>query len=111
MIEGDKLYVVVRNDLKPGQQAAQSLHAMAEFFIKHPDHAKEWHTDSNYVALLEVSNERRLEKLLAHAERDNIPHAAFCEPWLDNSLTAVALHPAGGHLVKEFQLALRISPQ
>jgi peptidyl-tRNA hydrolase len=110
IIEGDKLYVVVRKDLKPGEQAAQSLHAIVEFCMAHPHHAKEWHSLSNYVCLLEVSSERRLHKLLKQAEAAKIPHAHFREPWLKDSLTAVALHPSGKDLVKEFQLALRSAP-
>ena len=104
----DKLYIVVRADLKPGAQGAQSLHAMAEFWATHPTLAYEWHAQSNFVCWLEVSDEKRLHKLLRHAEEHGVPHAAFREPWLDNSLTAVALHPTGSHLVREFQLALRI---
>jgi peptidyl-tRNA hydrolase len=111
IVEGDKLYIVVRKDLKPSAQGAQSLHAMAEFCMAHPILAKEWHTKSNFVCLLEVRDEARLQKLLLQAEERGVPHAAFREPWLENSLTAVALHPAGRPLVSEFPLALQITSQ
>ena len=88
-----KLYVVVRADLPPGDQAVQAIHATTEFGFQHGLLTQEWHRDSNYLALLSVPDERALEELKQRAYIRGIPHTCFREPDLNNSLTAIALEP------------------
>jgi len=88
----DKLYVIVRGDLPPGDQAVQSMHAALKYAKEHSDWTA-WYEASNYIALLSVPNERELMKLLMKARDRDLKFAAFCEPDLDDSMTAIALEP------------------
>ena len=71
----------------------QAIHAATEFGFQHSSLIQQWHSDSNYLALLSVPNERALEELKYKAYVRDIPHACFREPDLNNSLTAIALEP------------------
>lgn len=82
-----------------GYQAAQSCHALTEFFIHHADVARLWHDNSNYIAVLSVENENELKNVLQKAEIKNIKYSYFCEPDLNNQLTAVVLEP--GNISKQ----------
>ena len=103
-----KLYLVVRADLTPGAQAVQACHAMVQFQKEHPEVDREWFERSNYLGLLTVPSEADLQRLLAKAERRGIPAAAFREPDLGDSLTAIALGPCQGarSLTRALPLAL-----
>jgi hypothetical protein len=57
---GDKLHVVVCTDLGLGAQGCQAIHAAIQFTFEHPEVCGEWFRDSNYLAFLEVQNEREL---------------------------------------------------
>lgn len=85
--------MVVRSDLTFGQQASQLFHAGIEFGFEYPELYKEWHDKSNYVCLLQIESERELFNLSIKAEELNIPYVKFCEPDLNNSLTAICLGP------------------
>lgn len=90
---GDKLYIVTRRDLKKGPQAVQSIHAMSEFYHKHPEVEKEWFVHSNFLALLTVSDEDELYNLMFKAQELGIRYAGFVEPDMEDQLTAIALEP------------------
>jgi peptidyl-tRNA hydrolase len=107
--EGDKLYVVVRNDLPPGVQLAQAIHAKDEFSMKFPDVNKAWYEQSNYICVLQVADEDSLSELESRATRLGIKYAYFCEPDRDHETTAIALEPgdATKELCKELDLALK----
>jgi len=84
----EKLYVVVRGDLNPGQQLSQSVHASIGF-IKHVNH-ENWFKNSNTVACLSTPNEvslLELEKLLI---ADRIKYFKFQEPDLNDESTSIA---------------------
>lgn len=53
----EKLYVVVRDDLPPGLQIAQAIHACRAFHADHPAVETAWHTTSNTIAVLSVPDE------------------------------------------------------
>lgn len=76
-----------------GYQAAQSLHAMTEFFLEHPDVTKDWHDNSNYIAVLAVDNEEKLIKLYQKAKARGVKCSCFYEPDMDDQLTAIVLEP------------------
>lgn len=104
------MYVVTRRDLSPGQQAVQSCHALQEFNVEHPSIVKEWHENSNTLALLSVAGERELEGLAQRAESKWVAVSRFREPDRDNELTAIVLGPQGRSLVSSLPLTLKPSP-
>jgi peptidyl-tRNA hydrolase len=85
--------VVSRRDLRPGQQAVQAMHAAIDFCFHHPKVAHEWQTQSNYLAVLSVSDEDSLAMLIPKLEKRGILYTVFREPDLDNAITAVAIEP------------------
>jgi peptidyl-tRNA hydrolase len=102
-----KLFLVVRRDLSPGQQAVQACHALKEFNVMHPEKDKLWYEMSNTLALLEVNDEPALEKLLEKALWRGVAVSSFREPDRQNELTALALGPEGRRLCQGLPLALR----
>jgi len=102
-----RLYLVVRSDLSPGQQAVQACHALREFVEHYPDTDRKWFDESNTLVLLEASDEKALLKLLKKAVRRRISCVEFREPDFDNAVTALAIAPSGHHLCKRLQLALQ----
>lgn len=61
---------------------------------------------SNYVVALAVKNEQKLTQLLQRAKKENIKCSYFCEPDLNNQLTAIVLEPGeqGKRLVRHIKL-------
>lgn len=106
-VPGDKLYVVVRNDLSPGKQLAQAIHAKDLFSIEHPEINKAWFYQSNHICVLQVENEKELENIIIDAKQKNIAFVCFEEPDYDNELTAAAFEPGvlTKQLLKKLQLA------
>lgn len=102
----EKIALVVRADLPAGDQAVQAAHALTEFLVNHPEIAREWHKQSNTLALLSVPNEAALGHILDQAFDKDLRVASFREPDLGDSLTAIALEPAGRKLVRGLPLAL-----
>ena len=93
---------MTRADLSPAQQAVQAAHAALAFAAKHPELA----AASLPLALLSVPDQLALCWLIADAERARLRLATFSEPDLDDALTAIALEPAAGRLVRHLPLAL-----
>lgn len=106
--EGDKLYIVTREDIDPGYQAVQSIHAMRQFVADHPEIDRQWFTESNYIALLSVKNENELINLLERAT-PKIKCSLFREPDIGNQITAIVLEPGklSEKLCKRLNLALK----
>jgi len=90
-----KLYLVCRDDLKPGQQAVQIAHALSKFEEEHREVYQQWYRESNTLAFLRVPDELMLKDLLQKAQGKGIEVAAFTEPDLKDSLTAIAIGPKG----------------
>jgi len=101
-----RLYLVVRSDLSPGQQAVQACHALGGFVEEHPEADREWFEESNTLVLLEVPDERSLRDLGWKAKRAGIPFTEFREPDIDNEVTATAIAPAGRRLCRRLPLAM-----
>ena len=106
---GDKLYLVTRRDIAPGYQAVQSCHAMRQFTAEHPERDCEWFTNSNYLALLSVTNEVELMKLISLASDHGLKWSAFREPDVGGEITAIAIepHPKTAEICKALPLALK----
>lgn len=106
---GDKLFLITRKDLAPGYQAVQSCHALRQFTADHPDRDAEWFKSSNYLALLSVSSEIELMRLLVNAADSGLRFSAFREPDIGGEITAIAIEPSpkSVELCKDLQLALK----
>lgn len=96
-----KLYVVVRNDLSIGLQAAQAAHALREFQEEHPELERAWFIESKTLVLLQTPD---VEEFAARAAREGVTHALNYEPDLDGMLTAVALGPDAKKMVRDLPL-------
>lgn len=103
----DKLYLIVREDLPPGQQAVQAAHALRLFVALHPEIDRAWYEESNTLALLGLPNEVALGVIVEKAQRLGVPVACFREPDRNNELTAIALGPRGNNLTRNLPLALQ----
>ena len=65
-MKNDKMFLITRLDLSPGQQAVQSAHVLTEFIFEHQYEASRWKNESNTIVLLEVDNENQLLQLLSY---------------------------------------------
>jgi peptidyl-tRNA hydrolase len=102
-----RLYIVIRNDLPPGLQAAQAAHAAFEFALAYPELTDEWATTSNNLILVAVDDEAALYRL--ERARLGMPHLLVHEPDLDDQATAMVLGPdqAAKQLCRNLPLALQ----
>ena len=103
-----KLYLVVRSDLPPAQQAVQAAHALTEYLLQHREGASSWHSTSNTLAFLSVPTEENLSSLAHKARRRGLLLSEFREPDRQHELTAVAFEPKAKSLLRTLQLALRL---
>lgn len=101
-----KLYIVVRSDLPPGLQTAQSCHALSEFAQEHPELYKEWKRDNNLVVLASPGKDA-LAKLAYDMTNRGVAFSMFTEPDLGGELTAICIEPKGGRYLSTLPLALR----
>ena len=104
----EKLFVVVRNDLDPGLQLAQAVHAAVKYALFHED-ARRWHVESNNVAVLQVPDEAALKALTQKVliKDPGCLVATFEEPDLDHQWTAAAFGGGAKKLMGSLPLALR----
>jgi hypothetical protein len=82
----NKLYVLVRGDLQPGVQIAQSCHAVADFMLNHDV----WKNET--IVCLKVKDEAELMKWEHLFYMNQFKYNSFREPDMDNQLTAIAAH-------------------
>ncbi len=92
--EGDKLYFIVRNDISRGLAFAQLLHVFRQFIEEHGDTENEWFKSSNYIAVLSVPGLDSLLSMVTLADMEEIKHSYFCEPDLNDEITALVLEPS-----------------
>jgi hypothetical protein len=102
-----RLYLIVRTNLPPGDQAVQADHAHREFIEHHREVEASWYRESNTLALLAARDEQHLGELYRLALERGIPAAPFREPDLGDSLTAVAFAPSAGRLFAGLPPALK----
>ena len=107
----ERLYVIVRSDLPPGAQLAQSCHALSAFACAHPDLHREWHTGGQNLVVLAIRDKFTLAGLLYDAANSGVEHARFHEPDFGNELTAIALGANARRLVASLPLALKTPKQ
>lgn len=93
------MYVLVRKDLTPPQQAVQACHAAIEatrqFLPAHAEHP--------HLVLLGVKSQHQLENTAMQLRSRDIPFQEFREPDIDNELTAIATAPLTGDVRKFFK--------
>ena len=88
-----KLIIITRRDLHPGYQAVQSSHAGIDFQHQHPEIAKQWNKQSNYLIILSVENEEQLLLFIEKFKYFDIKTTIFREPDIGNEITAIAAEP------------------
>lgn len=88
-----KLVTIVRRDIPPKYQLAQTLHAGLQFALECPERFKQWDEDSKSVVCLSAANENALWEIIDRIDpelRSQI--SLFREPDLNNELTSIALY-------------------
>lgn len=94
----DKLYVIVRGDLTPGQKAVQAGHALAQWLIdkphaqsdKHNKHSKHSVWNNGILVYLQAKSASQLRFLRTRLTHEGHAFAEFTEPDMGNELTAIA---------------------
>jgi hypothetical protein len=107
-----KLFTVVRSDMPPGYQLAQTLHAGIEIMAKPNYKTTDWKRLSNTVICLSVIDETRLKFAYLTALRLGYDPQAFVEPDMNNQLTSfsfIAEPEAGRKLEKELGISLQLA--
>lgn len=102
-----KLFIVVRSDLAPGLQLAQSGHALVAFQHSCSAEYEEWYRRSNNLVVLGVENEVRLAELAKSLTQKGVKVAQFREPDLDGELTAICVGSGGQRWLGSLPLALK----
>lgn len=107
--EGDKLYILTRRDMSPGQQLAQAIHVKDTFSFEHPETNRAWYEQSNFICCLSVENEEELAAFVETAGICKIECSSFWELDRNGELTAIALAPGETtrEICKPLPLALR----
>lgn len=80
-----KLFVVVRKDLSPSQQAVQAGHAVAAFLL-HGQHL--WKNE--ILIYLGAKDCHHLQRIMIRLTLDDVNFVEFREPDLNNEVTAIA---------------------
>jgi len=88
-----KMYVLVRQDISPGYQIAQSIHAKDQFTHDFPEEERKWYTNSNTIVVLGVKNEAALKAFVCLTESQGLRHSLFYEPDI-NQYTALTIEPS-----------------
>jgi len=103
----NKIYVVVRDDLDPGDQLAQAVHAAFAYGNTDPQGVDAWIHGENNVVVLAVPSEQELARLAAkiHADMGAL-HVEIREPDLADELTAIAVEQSAERLLSSLPLAL-----
>lgn len=100
----DKLYIIVRSDLEPGLQLAQTGHAIQAMNDQHPAVIKAW---KGNLAVLAARDQKHLSELACTLQRQGYPVASFCEPDLGGELTVLAVSGEAWRALSNLPLALR----
>ena len=104
-----KLVTVVRADLVPGAQIAQTGHSIAEFAHKFPSNFNDWVETSNYLISLSIQNETRLKYLFERLKNNGVNVVAFHEPDINDQMTSLCFYgtPELRKITNKLNLALK----
>lgn len=86
-----KLFIIIRNDLDQGLQAAQACHATKLFGMEHPKEDIDWYRNSNNIVLLQVPDKYSLIELAYEAICQGCACSVFREPDVGDEPTAIAI--------------------
>jgi hypothetical protein len=93
----EMLYVLVRKDLSPEQQAVQAGHAVAEHLLN----GYRW--PNGTLIYLGVKNQNTLRRWRDKLNDLNIPFSVFREPDIGNEITALATITNKSRVFKSLQ--------
>jgi hypothetical protein len=85
-----RLFTVVRSDIPPGYQLAQTVHAVADLVYQCSDKVVHWKNTSNTVICLQTENENTLKEKFLEAIQLGFEPIIFNEPDLKNQFTSFA---------------------
>ncbi len=102
-----RCYVLVRADLAPGAQLAQSCHALSSFAHQYRAQHEAWQEGEQNLVVLSVPDELALGDVLRRAVAQGIRSTPYHEPHFGNELTACAFEGSVASLVSSLPLALR----
>ena len=85
------MVVITRDNMSPGYQLVQSVHALANFAAEHPRVFREWQGGSNTLVCLSVADEPDLTKLLETLGAYETPLTVFREADVNHQLTAFCI--------------------
>lgn len=103
------MYTIVRADISPGDQMAQTSHSLADFIIKHPIISWLWNKKSNIMVNLAISNLHALQELAATLKQNKIPFTIFYEPDI-NQHTSICTTDEAAKILSNLPLALKKRP-
>lgn len=102
-----KIYVVVRDDLEPGDQIAQAVHAAFAYGNTDPHGVDAWIHGANNVVVVAAQTEQELARLAAKIrETRHAMHVEIREPDLSDELTAITVGEQAERLFSSLPLAL-----
>lgn len=88
--------------------STQAMHSAIQWQHEHPECAKDWYINSNYLCFLSVANEQELISLIEVLKNTDIKYSVFKEPDINNEVTSIAIAPGNKSkkLCSKLKLAL-----
>ena len=83
----NRLIVVTRRDLTPGQQMSQMGHSLSQYHLDYPESARQW--NNGYLISLSIDSEQKLQHLLIKLQDLGIKVSYFTEPDFGDQLTSI----------------------
>lgn len=100
-----KLVIIVDNKLSPGQQLAQSIHAMDEFAFKQRKLFDHWKINSNVICCFSAN----IKEIIPRLDMHDVKYTAFKEPFFNNKITSLAISPLEEKLHNKLFSNLKLS--
>lgn len=105
-----RLVTIIRQDLEPGYQIAQSIHSAVEFVMNSKEEVDAWHLESNYVLVLGCQDERHLEDIGTLLYDSDTKFRQFYEPDIDQYTSITFLsNDLTDEITKDMPLAGEVS--
>ena len=88
IVDPEKMYVIVRNDLSVAYRCVQGAHALSQYAIELNQSFSFW--DNQYLIFLSTPNLITIKEFEKILKKRNVVYSLFKEPDLGNQLTAIA---------------------
>ena len=85
-----KLFILIRQDLKPGAQMAQACHVTAEWCKRWQEGNREWNNET--IVCVSVRDFPHLVLMQQKLELKCEDYSIFCEPDLQGQMTGLACY-------------------